>query len=104
MSKMSELSAEIMELYNAAEIIIAVADSLIELFSGSDEPKEPQQTTEPSPTLEEVRAVLAEESRSGFTAEIHALLQKYGADRLSQLDPANYKALLADVEVLTDAN
>ena len=53
--------------------------------------------------LEQVRAVLAEKSRAGHTAEIRALLQKYGADRLSQLDPANYKALLADVEVLKDA-
>ena len=58
---------------------------------------------EPVLTLEEVRAVLAEKSRAGHTAEIRSLLQKYGADRLSQLDPANYKALLAEVEVLKDA-
>ncbi len=50
-----------------------------------------------------MRAVLAEKSRKGHTAEIRSLLQKYGADRLSLLDPANYKALLAEVEVLKDA-
>jgi hypothetical protein len=36
----------------------------------------------------------------GHTAEIRSLLQKYGADKLSKIDPANYKALLADAEVL----
>ena len=53
--------------------------------------------------LEQVRAVLAEKSRKGHTVEIRSLLQKYGADKLSKIDPANYKALLADAEVLDDA-
>ena len=48
------------------------------------------------------RAVLADKSRQGHTAEIRSLLQKYGAAKLSQIDPAHYKALLADAEVLTD--
>ena len=52
---------------------------------------------------EAVRAVLAEKSRKGHTAEIRSLLQKYGADKLSKIDPANYKARLADAEVLKDA-
>lgn len=47
--------------------------------------------------------VLANKSRDGFTAQIRELLQKYGADRLSAVDPANYKALLQDAEELTDA-
>ena len=51
-------------------------------------------------TLEEVRAVLAEKSRAGHTAEVKALLTKHGADKLSDIDPAQYPALLADAEVL----
>lgn len=51
-------------------------------------------------TLEEVRAVLAEKSRAGHTAEVKALLTKHGADKLSDIDPAEYPALLADAEVL----
>lgn len=51
-------------------------------------------------TLEEVRAVLAEKSRAGHTAEVRALLIKHGADKLSDIDPAEYPALLADAEVL----
>jgi hypothetical protein len=57
----------------------------------------------PTMKLEEVRAVLAEKSRNGYTTQIHSLLKKYGADRLSQLDPTNYAALLADAEVLGNA-
>ena len=54
-------------------------------------------------TLEEVRAVLADKSKDGFTAQIRELLKKYGADRLSAIDPANYRALLTDAEGLKDA-
>ncbi len=51
-------------------------------------------------TLEEVRAVLAEKSRSGHTEEVRELLAKHGADKLSEIDPAEYAALLAEAEVL----
>ncbi|MCB6993218.1 rRNA biogenesis protein rrp5 [bacterium 210820-DFI.6.37] len=51
-------------------------------------------------TLEEVRAVLAEKSRSGHTEEVRKLLAKHGADKLSEIDPAEYAALLAEAEVL----
>ena len=43
---------------------------------------------------------LAEKSRAGHTAEVKALLTKHGADKLSDIDPAKYPALLADAEVL----
>ena len=55
---------------------------------------------EPPLTLEAVRAVLADKSRNGHTAEIRSLLQKYGASKLSEIDPTKYKALLSDAEVL----
>ena len=51
-------------------------------------------------TLEEVRAVLAEKSRSGHTEEVRELLAKHGADKLSEIGPAEYAALLAEAEVL----
>jgi len=72
----------------------------------SNEVTSPQTKTpaEPTLTLEAVRAVLAEKSRNGYTAQIRSLLQKYGASKLSQIDPANYKALLEDVEGLNDGN
>jgi hypothetical protein len=50
--------------------------------------------------LEAVRAVLADKSRSGLTAQVRALIEKYGASKLSEVDPGNYKALMAGAEVL----
>ena len=59
-----------------------------------------QEPEEKPLTLEEVRAVLAEKSRSGHTEEVRELLNKQGADKLSEIDPAEYPALLAEAEVL----
>jgi len=59
-----------------------------------------QEPEEKPLTLEEVRAVLAEKSRSGHTEEVRALLNKHGADKLSEIDPVEYAALLAEAEVL----
>ena len=100
MSKMSELAAEIAELRKCAETIIGIADSFTEMFSGDDKPPDAPAPV-PTLTLEAVRAVLADKSRNGHTAEIRSLLQKYGAAKLSEIAPANYKALLAEAEVLT---
>lgn len=63
--------------------------------------KTPKAEPEEKPlTLEEVRAVLAEKSRAGHTAEVKELLNKHGADKRSEIDPAEYPALLAEAEVL----
>jgi len=99
MSKMSELAAEIAALRKCAETIISIADSFTEMFSGNDEPANAP-AAELTLTLEAVRAVLADKSRNGHTAQIRSLLQKYGATKLSEIDPVNYKALLAEAEVL----
>lgn len=65
------------------------------------EAKAAKQEPEEKPlTLEEVRAVLAEKSRSGHTEEVRELLAKHGADKLSEIDPVEYAALLAEAEVL----
>lgn len=63
-------------------------------------PASKQEPEEKPLTLEEVRAVLAEKSRSGHTEEVRELLAKHGADKLSEIDPAEYAALLAEAEVL----
>lgn len=96
---MGEMEATIRELRDIASSINGVANWLTEAFGGSgDIPEEPEKAL----TLEEVRAVLAKKSRDGFTAQIRDLLLKYGAGKLSEIDPASYKALVADAEVLGD--
>lgn len=54
----------------------------------------------PEITLEKVRGILADKSRSGHTAEVRAIIQKYGADRLSKVDPKHYAAIIQEAEVL----
>ena len=105
MSKMSDMAATIEELRNAAATITDVANWLTEMFSTTtavDETQKSEPVSPPEPvlTLEQVRAVLADKSRMGFTAENRTLLQKYGAAKLSGIDPVPYKALVADAEVL----
>ena len=108
MSRTSELSLLIDELTRNGEALIGVAQSLRELFS-NDKVSQADTTTSgtqaeeaevPALTLEQVRAVLAEKSRSGHTAEVRELLLKHGAAKLSEIDPVDYKALLAEAEVL----
>ena len=97
MGKFSELDAAIKDLREAATTILELADTLSQMFDGKSE-------EELTPTLETVRTVLAEKSRTGHTAEVRSLLEKYGATKLSQIDPANFKALLADAEVIDNAD
>lgn len=102
MSKMNDMTMIIDELRSAAAAINQAASWLAEQFSGNEPTSEPT-PAEPVLTLEAVRAVLADKSRAGFTAQIRSLLLKYGADKLSGIDPANYKSLLTDAEGLTHA-
>ena len=102
MGKVSEMDATIRELRDAAASISSIADYLTSLYMGHEEP-EPAPVEEPAMTFEEVRAILADKSRDGFTAQIRELLQKYGGSKLSELNPACYKALVADAEGLSHA-
>lgn len=71
-------------------------------------PKEKPSKAEPDPaeepakewSLEEVRMILADKSRAGHTEEVKALISKYGAERLSDIKPADYAALMAEAEVI----
>ena len=105
MSKIAEMDITIKELREAAAAISSAADWLSNQFSEDKEEQGSAQTSEPAPekalTLEDVRPVLADKSRAGFTDQIRDLLHKYGADRLSKVDPKDYEALLNDVEALS---
>ena len=116
MSKMKLLLDVVSDLRSLAHSLQAVADAVAQ--GGQEQPdqtteerpaQEPEKKTaakkeekaEPKPlTLERVRAALAEKSRAGHTSEVKALLIKHGADKLSDIDPAEYLALLAEAEVL----
>ena len=120
MSRIKLFLDVVSDLRSLADSLQAVADAVAQ---GGQE--QPDQTTEERPaqepeketaakkeetpvekpkskplSLEQVRAALAEKSRAGHTSEIKALLIKHGADKLSDIDPAEYPALLAEAEVL----
>lgn len=59
--------------------------------------------TEPQPTLEEVRTVLADLSRRGYTSNVRLMLVGLGVSKLSEVDPKDYKELLAKAKELNDA-
>ena len=54
-------------------------------------------TEEKQPTLEEVRAAMADKSRDGHREAVKAIITKYGANNLSSLDPKHYAAALKEV-------
>ena len=101
-------------LLDVIEDMRSLADSLQTManaIAGDDAANEPQTATNESTatpsakavTLEQVRAVLAEKSHDGFTEQIRGLLQKYGAQKLSAIDPGRYADLMREAEELTDA-
>ena len=63
----------------------------------------PAEKPETGIKLEDVRAVLADISRKGHTKEMKALLTEFGAEKLSEVDPANYPALLQKAKEVLDA-
>ena len=62
----------------------------------NDEPED-QAPEEKQPTLEEVRAAMADKSRDGHREAVKAIITKYGANNLSSLDPKHYAAALKEV-------
>ena len=129
MNKTSEIDICIGELRTAAQSLAVVADSLTALFGASavtagmfvqggedtdkkavgesvniaDGKVKTAQSTEPKPkpvTLAQVRAVLAEKSRCGHTAQVRELLQKHGAAKLSAINPTEFETLLSEAAAI----
>ncbi len=108
MSKMSELSQVLSELKDCGKTLIYIADSLTEIFSSTNDetddvteaPELPTEAPEPELSFLDVRKKFAEMSRAGHTEALKGLLKKYGADKLSSVDPSQYVTLLADAEAI----
>jgi hypothetical protein len=102
----NDLNAAIHELQKVSRALVGMSkavDAVIDRIAGAAEttPQTPPEPPKFTPlTLEQVRAVLAEKSRNGYTPEIRTLLEKYGASKLTDVDPGNYAALLKEAEVL----
>ena len=79
---------------------------MIALFEDDEAPGKQDKPAEQKPeapakvyTYEEVRAILAEKSRTGFRAEVKALLTKHGVTQLSDVkEPEVFTAIVAEAE------
>lgn len=82
---------------------VAVLASLFEDDESPGKQDTPVAETPKTPvkvyTYEEVRAILAEKSRTGFRAEVKALLTKHGVTQLSDVkEPEVFAAIVAEAE------
>ena len=92
----------LMEIKEDAENLASSIGVLLTALESDEElPKEEKvKQEEKTYEIEDVRKILADKSRLGHTAKIRELLEKYGAKKLSEIEPSNYKDLVADVEKL----
>lgn len=92
----------LMEIKEDAENLASSIGVLLTALESDEElPKEEKvKQEEKTYEIEDVRKILADKSRLGHTAKIRKLLEKYGAKKLSEIEPSNYKGLVADVEKL----
>jgi len=95
---LARLAASISEI---AEELKSV--SLIDHGSGEPESKDdaPDRQIPKQPTLEEVRAILADRASNGHREAVQALIHKHGAKKLSEIDPSDYLSLIEEASALT---
>lgn len=109
------VSAE--ELKRCGDGLIKVATEIKEAFSTEETAKAtkpakksadlPREETAPEEapvektySFTDVRGALAAKSKEGFKEEVKKLISKYGAEKLSDINPDDYAALMKDVEGL----
>ena len=95
---------------------IAMQSAVFKVQSADETPAEPEPVKQAEPvkteaeapktaTMEEVRGLLAEKSRSGFRTEVKALLTAHGVEKLSEIsDPAELGRLLGEAEQIGITN
>lgn len=109
MSKLSNLDLVLEEMITAGQKMIDAATALREMFSETtaleSETAAPTKEAAPEPevkkySFQEVRGIMASLSGKGMKTEAKALLTKYSASRLSEVNEADYAALVAEAEVM----
>ena len=112
MSQMSNLILLLGEIIEHGEAVLEAAKEMKAMFSEEPaalhekaEEKTPKTAAKKEPAKElsftDLRARLADKSRAGFTADIKEILRNHGADKLSDISPADYEGVLKEVEALS---
>ena len=84
------------------EVLKGVVETLNSLIDEDKEHATPEKAV--TITLPEIRAVLANVSRSGRTAEVRNLLKKFNSTKLSEVKEEDYPALMKEAKELNDAS
>lgn len=116
MGKMSELDILLQELNEHANAVVQIAADIRSMFTsvpadetpvddGWDSVKEQDEyetkkEEEKDITLDELKPRLVAKTREGKSDQVKALLNKYGYNKLSEVDPKDYKSIYEDAEVL----
>ena len=127
MSTMSDISALLDEIKSCSNTLISIYDELHNLIDSKEPDEEkpktktrkkrakpaeaPETLTEEQPpeempkplTFEDVQTAFGMKSKDGYTLEVKALITKYGAKKLSEIDPTDYPALIKELEVIGNA-
>ena len=97
MAKMKELSAAIDELLACGQGLLHAAEAMKAALS--EEPEEtPAAEPEKTYSFTDVRKVASAKSHAGFTAQVKALIAKYGASSLSSVKEEDLGAFMAELE------
>lgn len=94
-------------LTNLSKVLVAVAEQTEGIpakeavsIPAKKEEKKTEPKEEVTVTIEQVRAVLAEKSQAGLTAEVKSLLESFDANKLSAVKAEDYAAVLAAAKEL----
>ena len=110
MTTRSQFVSALEELRESAVRLVKASEALLEIARGEKETTQPSgpeaeneetklaEPTEKPASLAEVRALLAEKSRDGFTTEVRAIIVAHGANKLSEIDPSEYASVMKEAE------
>jgi len=100
-SKIKLLLDVVSDMRSLADSIQAVADAMME--SESDTDTEVVVSETPNITEQQVRDVLVRKSQDGYKEECRALIVKYRATNVTNLDPQHYADVLREAEAIGNA-
>lgn len=99
MAKMSELDGLLTGLEEHSLGVLEAVKGIREILAGTKAEEAAEKLPEKKPfTLEDVRAALLDKRKAGFKDEVKALLVRHGAERLTEIDPAEYDAMMEEAE------
>ena len=111
MTTRSQFTSALAELRESSLKLVKASEALLEIARGDKETANEPHLESPSAetasenkpaSLADVRTMLAEKSRAGFTAEVRALILAHGADKLSGIDPSEYAQEGTDAHTLCE--